>query len=276
MKYPIIPSKVSHSQRAEINNRILYSIDTGKGDIPPETIYNTYTGIGGLHNLKAEDYANYNEFSHAKKEVELGQFFTPHPICRRMVEIAAPEPTEMVLEMCCGSGNFLNHLPNLYNTYGFDVDENAVKVAKHLYPEANIEVRDIRMYRPEQRFDVLIGNPPFNLDFDGQPSQLYYCNKAFWVLNPGGIMALIVPTSFLQSDLWDKSHISFINNSFTFIGQSKLPSNAFASVGVADQETKIMVFLRNSEHPRRSAVPIRPVKWQLKVRSPGFIIILPM
>lgn len=256
MRYSITNTKIPQTQRAEINNRILYSIDTGKGDIPPETIYNTYTGIGGLHNLKAEDYANYNEFSHAKKKVELGQFFTPHHICRQMVEIAAPEPTEMVLEMCCGSGNFLNHLPNLYNTYGFDVDENAVKVAKHLYPEANIEVRDIRMYRPEQRFDVLIGNPPFNLDFDGQPSQLYYCNKAFWVLNPGGIVALIVPTSFLQSDLWDKSHISFINNSFTFIGQSKLPSNAFASVGVADQETKIMVFLRNSEHiPHRAYLP---------------------
>lgn len=256
MRYSITDTKIPQKRRAEINNRILFSIDAGKGEIPLETIYNTYTGIGALHNLKAEDYANYNEFSHAKKEAELGQFFTPHHICREMVGIAAPEPTEMVLEMCCGSGNFLNHLPNLYNAYGFDVDENAVKVAKHLYPEAQLEVRDIRSYRPEQRFDVLIGNPPFNLDFDGQPSQLFYCNKAYWVLNPGGIMVLIVPASFLQSDLWDKSNISLLNNSFTFVGQSRLPSNAFASVGVANFDTKIMVFLRSSEHiPHRAYQP---------------------
>lgn len=248
MLYPIIPTKIPKSQRAGTNSRILFSIDAGKDEIPAETIYNTYTGIGGLHNLKAEDYANYNEFAQAKKEVELGQFFTPHEICRRMVEIAAPEPTEMVLDMCCGSANFFNHLPNRYNAYGFDVDENAVKVARHLYPESSIEIKDIRVYRPEQRFDLLIGNPPFNLDFEGQPSQLFYCNKAYWVLNPGGIMILITPASFLQSDLWDKSQIGFINSSFTFIGQSKLPANAFASVGVSNFETKIMAFLRNSEH----------------------------
>lgn len=248
MVYAEKPAKIPQSQRAEINNAILYCINAGNDEISRETIYNTYTGIGGLHNLKTEDYANYNEFSQAKKEAELGQFFTPHPICRQMVEIAAPEPTEMVLEMCCGSGNFFNYLPNLYNTYGFDIDENAVKVAKHLYPEAEIEVRDIRQYRPEQRFDLLIGNPPFNLDFDDQPSQLYYCNKAFWVLNPGGIMVLIAPLTFLQSDLWDKSQVSFINSAFTFVGQSKLPSNAFVSSGVANFETKIMVFLRNSEY----------------------------
>ncbi len=256
MLYPIIPQKIPRTKRAGINDRILFSIDAGKNEIPPETIYNTYTGIGGLHNLNAGDYADYNEFSQAKKEVELGQFFTPHEICKRMVGIAAPEATEMVLDMCCGSGNFFNHLPNRYNAYGFDVDENAVKVARHLYPEANIEVKDIRAYRPEQRFDLLIGNPPFNLDFDDQPSQLFYCNKAFWVLNPGGIMILISPASFLQSDLWDKSQISLINDSFTFIGQSRLPSNAFASVGVASFETKIMVFLRNSRHiPHQKYLP---------------------
>lgn len=248
MLYPIISTKIPKSKRAETNDRILFSINAGRNEISAETIYNTYTGIGGLHNLKAEDYANYNEFSQAKKEVEHGQFFTPHEICRQMVEIAAPEPTEMVLDMCCGSGNFFNHLPNRYNAYGFDVDENAVKVARHLYPEANIEVKDIRTYRPEQRFDLLIGNPPFNLDFQGQSSQLFYCNKAYWVLNPGGIMILITPSSFLQSDLWDKSQIGFINSSFTFIGQSRLPANAFSSAGVSNFETKIMAFLRNSEH----------------------------
>lgn len=72
--YEIIQEKIPRSRRAEINAKILFSIDTGKKDVSKETIYNTYTGIGGLHNLKQEDFANYNEYARAKKEFEMGQY----------------------------------------------------------------------------------------------------------------------------------------------------------------------------------------------------------
>ena len=85
----------------------------------------------------------------------------------------------MVLDMCCGMGNFFNHLPNPHNAYGFDIDGKAVSVARYLYPEAHIEKCDIRQYYPEQRFDVIIGNPPFNLKFDYKLSQEYYMDKAY-------------------------------------------------------------------------------------------------
>lgn len=45
----------------------------------------------------------------------------------------------MILDMCCGMGNFFNHLPNLHNAYGFDIDGKAVAVARYLYPDAHIE-----------------------------------------------------------------------------------------------------------------------------------------
>ena len=54
-----------------------------------------------------------------------------------------------------------------------------VSVARYLYPEAHIEKCDIRQYYPEQRFDVIIGNPPFNLKFDYKLSQEYYMDKAY-------------------------------------------------------------------------------------------------
>lgn len=173
MYYPIIPQHIPQERRAEVNEKILFAIDSGRSAVPPESVYNCYTGIGGLHGLRQSDYGSYHDYAEAKKEAEIGQFFTPHEVCRQMVELLAPTTSEMVLDMCCGMGNFFNHLPNLHNTYGFDVDPKAVAVARYLYPDAHIETCDIRQYNPGQRFDIIVGNPPFNLRFDYRLSQEY-------------------------------------------------------------------------------------------------------
>ena len=246
--YAIIPQQIPRDKRAEVNEKILFAIDSGKDLIPKESIYNCYTGIGGLHNLKQADFSSYHRYAEAKKEFEMGQFFTPHELCRSMVEILSPTSSEMVLDMCCGMGNFFNHLPNLHNTYGFDIDGRAVTVARHLYPEAHIEKCDIQQYRPEQRFDVIIGNPPFNLKFDCKLSQEYYMDKAYDVLNPAGFLMVIVPVSFMQSEFWEKTRVANINSRFSFVGQTKLNPDAFDSMGVHNFSTKVMVFLRRSRH----------------------------
>lgn len=246
--YAIIPQQIPRDKRAEVNEKILFAIDSGKDLIPKESIYNCYTGIGGLHNLKQADFSSYHRYAEAKKEFEMGQFFTPHELCRSMVEVLSPTSSEMVLDMCCGMGNFFNHLPNLHNSYGFDIDGRAVTVARHLYPEAHIEKCDIQQYRPEQRFDVIIGNPPFNLKFDCKLSQEYYMDKAYEVLNPAGFLMVIVPVSFMQSEFWEKTRVANINSSFSFVGQTKLNPDAFDSMGVHNFSTKVMVFLRRSRH----------------------------
>ena len=86
--YAIIPQQIPQGMRAEVNEKILFAIDSGKDLIPAESIYNCYTGIGGLHNLKQSDFASYHEYAEAKKEFEMGQFFTPHDLCARMVALA--------------------------------------------------------------------------------------------------------------------------------------------------------------------------------------------
>ena len=60
--YAIIPQQIPQNKRAEINEKILFAINSGKDMIPAESIYNCYTGIGGLHNLKQSDFANYHEY----------------------------------------------------------------------------------------------------------------------------------------------------------------------------------------------------------------------
>ncbi|MBO5956822.1 MAG: N-6 DNA methylase [Bacteroidales bacterium] len=246
--YTIIPQQIPPDKRAEINEKILFAINSGKDMIPAESIYNCYTGIGGLHNLKQSDFNSYHEYAEAKKEFEMGQFFTPHEICRDMVNVLSPSSSEMILDMCCGMGNFFNHLPNQHNAYGFDIDGKAISVAKYLYPNAHIEKCDIQQYHPEQHFDAIIGNPPFNLKFDFRLSQEYYIDKAYHLLNPAGFLMIIVPASFMQNEFWEKSRVSRVNEDFSFIGQTRLSPHAFTSVGVDNFNTKIMVFLRRSQH----------------------------
>ena len=127
-----------------------------------------------------------------------------------------------------------------------EIDIKAIKVAKYLYPKSNITADDIRYYNPEIKFDIILGNPPFNLRWDcGRNeylSQLYYCIKSNQLLKPGGIMALIVPNSFLNDTFSDSGMIKEINNSFNFVCQFNIPSDSFEYVGVNHFETKIMIF----------------------------------
>ena len=59
--YAIIPQQIPQDRRAEINEKILFAIDSGKDLVPKESIYNCYTGIGGLHNLRQSDFTSYHD-----------------------------------------------------------------------------------------------------------------------------------------------------------------------------------------------------------------------
>lgn len=110
MIYESKPQRIPQSRREAYNRRILRSIERNDGSMTREEIFNGYSGLGGLHKLKLSDYNSPYEFSQAKKESEIGQFFTPHDVCRQIVELAAPAAEERVLEMCCGMGNFCAHV----------------------------------------------------------------------------------------------------------------------------------------------------------------------
>lgn len=158
--YRIIPQDIPQDKRRIINEKIIQCINAGRDLIPRESIYNCYTGDGGLHGLRQEDFGSFHEYTKAKQEAENGQFFTPHHVCRLMTEILAPEDGETVIDICCGMGNMFNFLPDTACAYGCDIDAKAVAVAKHLYPEAHLERTSMMQYDPQMTFDCAIGNPP--------------------------------------------------------------------------------------------------------------------
>ena len=255
MKYIARGERIPQDRRRELNDKILYLIDAGKTEetgVSCEDIYNAYTGDGGLHGLNRSDYDSYSDYSDAKKEIENGQFFTPPSICQTVAKCIGIGKGDLVADLTCGIGNFFNFMPTENNLYGCELDNKAYKVAKYLYPDANIVNQDIRLYQPGILFDYVLGNPPFNLkwwieDNREVKSQFYYCIKAHELLKPCGIMAIVVPSSFLSDDFIDGNVIEDMNAKFRFLGQLSLPENAFSAMGVQAFPTKLQFWQKRKD-----------------------------
>ena len=255
MKYKYLNERIPTASRKAVNEKVLYLIDsksTVANGISAEDIYNVYTGDGGLHGLDRKDYDNYHQYSEAKKEIEHGQFFTPPHICEYIMSSLKLSASDMVADLTCGMGTFFNFIPTEENAYGCELDVKAHKVANYLYPAAHIQQADIRNYKPGVRFDYVVGNPPFHLKWNTEtgedmPSQFYYCLKAAQMLKPMGIMALVVPASFLSDTFTDGKKIKLMESHFSFLGQIQLPEDAFSYLGVSGFPTKVQFWQKHSE-----------------------------
>ncbi|MDG3045528.1 N-6 DNA methylase [Bacillus sp. B6(2022)] len=191
--YKTIEQIIPNNQRKQINEKILYLIENNKCEemqITKEDIFNSYTGEGASWSFFSS-FVSYHEYSEAKKEIENGQFFTPHKLSRFLMECLKPTEKDLIADLTCGMGNFFNYCPNQENVYGNELDIKAFKVARHLYPNANLSNEDIRFYNSDIKFDFILGNPPFNLRWKVNNneilSQLFYVQKASELMKPGRI-----------------------------------------------------------------------------------------
>ncbi|MCP5052757.1 MAG: SAM-dependent DNA methyltransferase, partial [bacterium] len=253
MKYTNLKDPIPAAVREQVNQKLLLVAQSGAGgEITPEQIFNAYTGKGGLHGLNFLDYKNFHQYTRAKKEVEAGQFFTPPGLCRDIIDLLKPGQTHTIADLTAGKGSFFNFCPVESNCHGCEIDPDAVTITKHLFPNAHIERRDMQYYKPGKLFDIVVGNPPYNLKIQGRTSQHYYFTKAAQVLKPGGLLAVLVPLSFMSDEFTHKSVIKEVNSLFNFILQYKVDPAAFKDLGVSKFQTKVMVFqhLSPSLHPQ--------------------------
>ena len=216
-------------------------------DMLPEEIYNSYTGIGGLHGLSYVDFGNYHDFSEAKKKIEQGQFFTSDALCAWVMDCLRLEKHEKIADLTCGKGSFFNHVPVETNAFGCEIESNSLAIAKNLFPNAHIRSGDIRNYSSKIEFDIVVGNPPYNISWEyigkKMSSQCVYILKAAEVLAPGGLLVVIVPETFL-GEMTSKIDVKRIYEKFNHVVQLSLDPNAFAYLGVRNFPTKLLVLQR--------------------------------
>lgn len=236
---------VSTIDRAYENSYCLGLID--KNTYNYSYVYNYYTGIGGLSGEKFAAHANFAAYTAAKKEYENGQFFTPEEVIENILHALQIQDTDKVLDPTCGKGNFFNYIKE-ENCMGIEFEGNAAKVAKYLYPKANIIEGDFLNTNFEEKADVALCNPPFNLRwyYEGQErsSQEVFMMKLAGMVKPAAMVALIVPASWLKDEFFYKNTIADIAENFAYIGGYNLDDAAFNSVGVSKFATKVLFFQR--------------------------------
>jgi hypothetical protein len=261
MKYSDYELVVPFEKRKSYNQKITALILSGDMQgIIPEEVYNLFTGKGNLHGLDLENFDNYYEYSCAKKEIEQGQFFTPHALCAAIIQALRPPDHARIVDMTCGIGNFFNHLSYENRLYGNEIEEAAFSVCHFLYPEAHIHKGDFVYYEPEVKFDLVLGNPPFNLSTSIGASQYAYLKKAEQLLQYGGLLAVIVPESFLADSFQEARKIEWLDEHFNFITQCPLPTDSFNAV----IDTKLLLLQKkgvtnsNKKYDEKEITPFEP------------------
>ena len=255
MKYKSMNQTISQDKRKDINKKILYCINNNLCEqygITNQIIFGSYTGDGGIHGLNFKDYNSFHDFTKAKQEIENGMFYTGYKEAEYLINCLGIKQDETILDLTCGIGNLFNFCPNEKNCYGNELDIKSYTVCKKLYPDAILTNCNMTEYNPRQLFSICVGNPPFNITikykYQEQLSQFVYIQKCNELLEKGGLMALIVPYSFLDDEFSQKKYIDYINENFNFICQIELSKNAFKYLGVENFKTKIMILSKRSEY----------------------------
>ena len=213
----------------------------------------SYEGIGGL----------------AKEGVRgqgiLSEFYTPDAIIQKMWGLAYKHgftDSGKVLEPSCGTGRFFKyHNPALIDA--FEIDPIAYKIAKLLYPTANITLgsfetkffRDnFHLPRTKGDYDLVIGNPPYE-SFVSQYSpkektvtqavtfDQYFITRGLDLLKIGGLMVFIIPSSFMRNDNKYNKIKEEIYAKAELIEAYRLPNNVFPNTYIG---TDILVFRKHS------------------------------
>lgn len=163
-----------------------------------------------------------------------------------------------VLEPAMGVGNFFGCMPEKMRDselYGVELDSITGRIAKQLYPKADIQVKGFEKTDfPDNFFDLAIGNVPFGsygiadkrYDKENFLIHDYFFAKTLDKVADGGIVAFITSKGTL--DKANPKVREYIAKRADLLGAIRLPDNAFK--GNANTEvTSDIIFLQKRKNP---------------------------
>ena len=162
-----------------------------------------------------------------------------------------------ILEPSMGVGNFFGMLPDTLQDsrlYGVELDSITGRIAKKLYPQADITVAGFETTDRRDFYDLAVGNVPFGqykvndkaYNKLGFSIHNYFFAKAIDQVRPGGIVAFV--TSRYTMDSKDSTARKHMAERADLLGAIRLPNNAFRANAGTDVVSDI-IFLQKRDRP---------------------------
>ena len=162
-----------------------------------------------------------------------------------------------ILEPSMGVGNFFGMLPGSMadsRLYGVELDSITGRIAKKLYPQADITVAGFETIDRRDFYDLAVGNVPFGqykvndkaYNKLGFSIHNYFFAKAIDQVRPGGIVAFV--TSRYTMDSKDSTARKHMAERADLLGAIRLPNNAFRANAGTDVVSDI-IFLQKRDRP---------------------------
>ena len=255
-----------------------------------QEILSRYVGWGGLADAFDESKENWKgEFAElytalspeeyaAARASTLNAHYTSPTVIKAIYEAVGTMgfQTGNILEPAMGVGNFFGLLPQEMQgsrLYGVELDSITGRIAKQLYPKADITVAGFETTDRRDFFDLAIGNVPFGqyqvndraYNKLGFSIHDYFFAKTLDQVRPGGVIAFV--TSRYTMDKQSHEVRKYIAQRAELLGAIRLPNNAFKANAGTEVVSDIL-FLQKRDRP----IDIEPDWVHLGENEDGFSI----
>ena len=255
-----------------------------------QQVLSQYVGWGGLADAFdpskdswAKEYAELkgllseDEYAAARSSV-LNAHYTSPTVIRAIYDAVEQMGFKSgnILEPSMGVGNFFGMLPDSMQDsrlYGVELDSITGRIAKKLYPQADITVAGFETTDRRDFYDLAVGNVPFGqykvndkaYNKLGFSIHNYFFAKAIDQVRPGGVVAFV--TSRYTMDSKDSTARKHMAERADLLGAIRLPNNAFRANAGTDVVSDI-IFLQKRDRP----IDHEPDWVQLGKTEDGFAI----
>ena len=253
--------------------KLLKHLEETTGQATPEQqeVLSRYVGWGGLADAFDPDKSAWAaEFSELKELLTpeeyaaarastLNAHYTSPTVIRAIYEAVEKMGFRAgnILEPSMGVGNFFGMLPESMagsRLYGVELDSISGRIAKQLYPKADITVAGFETTDRRDFYDLAIGNVPFGqyqvndkaYNKLGFNIHNYFFAKALDQVRPGGVVAFV--TSRYTMDAKDSTVRRYLSQRADLLGAIRLPNNAFRANAGTDVVSDIL-FLQKRDRP---------------------------
>lgn len=272
--------------------RTLFKLEREHRGATPEEqqVLSQYVGWGGLADAFdpnkdgwAKEYAELkgllseDEYAAARSST-LNAHYTSPVVIRSIYDAVEKMGFKSgnILEPSMGVGNFFGMLPTSMADsclYGVELDSITGRIAKMLYPQADITVAGFETTDRRDFYDLAVGNVPFGqykvndkaYNKLGFSIHNYFFAKAIDQVRPGGVVAFV--TSRYTMDSKDSTARKHMAERADLLGAIRLPNNAFHANAGTDVVSDI-IFLQKRDRP----IDHEPDWVQLGKTEDGFAI----